>query len=152
MSTVPWFRKPSLDQPGTLNACYAVLDLPVAQGRADEELATGRTYARVLTEVAAFAGALRALGLVVGASASTADDDLVARLALARLGVVRRGGGVVVEADRVTKEGEDFPRDLLMQAGRADPASVVDVVADHLVEDGLTHLDAIGTGWPLSGG
>jgi len=144
---VPWFRKPSADQPGTLNACYAVLDLPVAQGRA-EELLEGQTLARLLTDVAAFAGALRALGLGPGAAAWAEEDDLVGRLALARLGVVRRTGGAVVEADRVTLDGKDYPRDLLMRAGRTDPASVVDVTPDHLVEDGLTHLAAIESGWP----
>ena len=82
---VTWFRPPVDDHPGLLNACYNALDIHVVRGRADDVAAhldgTERTFARLLTEVAACAGVLRAFGVEVG--------DQVA------LGAVPQGTGVV---------------------------------------------------------
>ena len=70
-TTIDWFRKP-VDSPadGTLNACYNALDRHVIRGRAEDvALVLGTrswTYARLLTEVGALAGVLRAFGTGVG--------------------------------------------------------------------------------------
>ena len=62
MVDVAWFRTPADGDPGTLNACYVALDLPVIRGRADDVAlvidGTDHTFARLLTEVAACAGVL----------------------------------------------------------------------------------------------
>lgn len=131
------------------NACFALLDRAVIEGRADEPVVPGTSHARLLEEVAALAGVLRHLGVVAGARVTVAlphDDHhdlhaVTAALAVARL------GGVVLDADDAAAvvqlvsveaplPARDRPRlvlgpevhepDLdwrvLLRAGRTDPA------------------------------
>src|SRR5689334_17256531 len=86
----------------TLNTCYNALDRHVAKGRADQlalvhdSPVTGTsqsfTYARLLEEVAAFAGVLRGLGVEKGDRVVVympmIPEAVVAMLACARIGAV----------------------------------------------------------------
>ena len=95
--TIDWFRKPTDGGAGTLNACYNALDRHVIRGQAETVAVQldGRdwTYADLLAEVGAFAGALRAFG--VGPSQGVlvgplpGHHEVVASLAVARVGAVR---------------------------------------------------------------
>jgi propionyl-CoA synthetase len=111
---VTWFRKPRqvLDPGGApfyrwfpdgmLNTCFNALDRHVVAGRADQPAliydspVTGTrrtfTYAQLLEEVAAFAGALRQLGVDKGDRVviymPMVPQAVVAMLACARLGAV----------------------------------------------------------------
>ena len=149
MVDVPWFRAPSDGDPGTLNACYVALDLPVIRGRADEVAlvldGTDHTFARLLTEVAACAGVLRAFGVEVGDEVALgrlpAETSVVAALAVARVGGVASydespspsakvrltatDAGVVLVAG-----GDEVAWDVAMRAGRTDPAGCADVPGD----------------------
>ncbi len=167
MTEVTWFRPPSGDDPGTLNACYNALDIHVIRGRADDDAVSldgrGRTYAWLLTEVAACAGVLRAFGTDVGGrvviGSLPAEEAVVAALAAARVGAVvayddspgaegpvqvRRVNGAVV----FTVDGEDLPWDVAMRAGRTDPAPSADVPGDAILarhrDDELSVLAALG--------
>jgi len=164
---VTWFRAPTDDHPGLLNACYNALDIHVVRGRADDVAVhldgTEHTFAWLLTEVAACAGVLRAFGVEVGDQVALGavphGPGVVSALAAARVGavvqyddspgatgkVVVRGtpDGVVVSVD-----GEDLPWDVAMRAGRTDPAGCADVPGDAVLSrhgsDTLTVLDALG--------
>jgi hypothetical protein len=164
---VTWFRSPTDDDPGTLNACYDALDIHVIRGRADEVALTvgdsEHTFAWLLTEVAACAGVLRAFGIGVGdrvvLGSVPAETAAVVVLAIARVGavtayddsagatgtvVVRPGeDGVVFAVD-----GEEVPWDVAMRAGRTDPAGTADVPGDAVLavhgDDELTVLAALG--------
>lgn len=164
---VAWFRAPSDGDPGTLNACYNALDLHVIRGRADETALTldgvPHTFARLLTEVGAFAGVLRAFGVGTGdqvaVGALPREPAVVAVLAAARVGAVVQHDdspgaegtvvlagtpdGVVLRAD-----GEDLAWDVAMRAGRTDPAGCADVPGDAVLcrhaGDTLTVLAALG--------
>ncbi|MCP3421071.1 hypothetical protein [Nocardioides pinisoli] len=168
LTDVTWFRAPTDGDPGTLNACYNALDIHVVRGRADDVAAhldgTARTFAWLLTEVAACAGVLRAFGVEVGDQVALGavphGTGVVAVLAAARVGavvqhddsagatgkVVVRGGpdGVAFAVD-----DDDLPWDVAMRAGRTDPAGCVDVPGDAVLSrhgaDTLTVLDALGT-------
>jgi hypothetical protein len=167
MPDVTWFKPPTDDHPGTLNACYSALDIHVIRGRADDVAlsldGTDHTFARLLTEVAACAGVLRALGLGVGdrvvLGALPAAEGVVAALAAARVGAVAAyDDSVEVDAAvRVgnaegtpgfTVDGEELPRDVAMRAGRTDPAPCADVPGDAVMarhrDDVLTVLAAVG--------
>lgn len=111
---VDWFAKPTraLDDSArpfyrwfpdaTLNTCYNALDRHVVNGRADQPAlvhdspVTGTratyTYAQLLEQVAAFAGALRALGVEKGDRVIVympmIPEAVIAMLACARLGAV----------------------------------------------------------------
>jgi propionyl-CoA synthetase len=111
---VSWIRRPrrvlDSDRPpfyrwypdGTLNTCYNALDRHVAAGHADrpalvyDSPVTGTkrtyTYAELLSEVAAFAGALRTFGVAAGDRVVVympmIPEAVVAMLACARLGAV----------------------------------------------------------------
>ena len=111
---VSWFRKPTrvldADSPpfyrwfpdGRLNTCYNALDRHVIAGRGDQAAllydspVTGAvetiTYATLLQDVAAFAGALRDLGVGQGDRVviylPMVPEAVVAMLACARLGAV----------------------------------------------------------------
>ncbi|GAA1928142.1 propionyl-CoA synthetase [Nocardioides marmoribigeumensis] len=111
---VDWIRKPEqvLDDSrppfyrwfpdATLNTCYNALDRHVAKGRADQaalvydSAMTGTkqtyTYARLLQEVAAFAGVLRGLGVEQGDRVviymPMVPEAVIAMLACARIGAV----------------------------------------------------------------
>lgn len=164
---VTWFRTPSADDPGTLNACYNALDLHVIRGRADDVAAsvggTERSFAWLLTEVAACAGVLRAFGVGVGdrvvLGSLPAEAGLVAALAVARVGATATyddsagaEGRVVLRAlDSgvvFTVDGEDLPWDVAMRAGRTDPAPTADVPGDAILarhrDDELPVLAALG--------
>jgi hypothetical protein len=164
---VTWFRAPADGHPGTLNACYHALDIHVVRGHADDVAAhlggSGRTFASLLTEVAACAGVLRAFGVDVGDQVALGavphETGVVTVLAAARVGavvqyddspgatgkVVVRGAtdGVVLSAD-----GQDLPWDVAMRAGRTDPAGCADVPGDAVLArhgaDTLTVLAALG--------
>ena len=164
---VTWFRPPTDDHPGILNACYNALDLHVVRGRADDVAAhldgSERTFAWLLTEVAACAGVLRAFGVDVGDQVAVGSlpqgAGIVAVLAAARVGalvqyddspgatgkvVVRSGpDGVVFAVD-----DEAVPWDVAMRAGRTDPSGCADVPGDAVLSrhgpDTLTVLAALG--------
>jgi hypothetical protein len=163
---VAWFRPPA-DDAGTLNACYNALDIHVIRGRADEiALAdpTGDvTFARLLTEVAACAGVLRAFGIGLGDEVAIGRvprvTGIVVTLAAARVGAVSvydvppapdttmvvstTAEGVVLAAD-----GEELPWDVAQRAGRTDPAGCTDVPGDAVLsrhgDSTLTVLTALG--------
>jgi acyl-coenzyme A synthetase/AMP-(fatty) acid ligase len=167
MTDATWFRAPADGDAGTLNACYDALDIHVIRGRADEvALADPQgdwTFARLLTEVAACGGVLRAFGVEVGEEVVLGDlpraTGVVVALAVARLGAVatydssagpdakvrvRDGGAGVV----FTVDGEDLPWDVAMRAGRTDPAPCADVQGDAILsrhgDDELPVLVALG--------
>jgi acyl-coenzyme A synthetase/AMP-(fatty) acid ligase len=164
---VTWFRSPTDDDPGTLNACYDALDLHVIRGRADEVALTlgenEHTFAWLLTEVAACAGVLRAFGIGVGdrvvLGSVPAETAAIVVLAVARVGAVTAyddsagaaGPVVVREVDGgvvFSIDVEDVPWDVAMRAGRTDPAGTADVPGDAVLavhgDDVLTVLDALG--------
>jgi len=164
---VTWFRAPTGDDPGILNACYNALDIHVVRGRADDVAAqldgTQHTFARLLTEVAACAGVLRAFGVDVGDQVALGavphGTGVVTVLAAARVGAVVQyddspgaTGKVVVRGTTdgvvLSVEGEDLPWDVAMRAGRTDPAGCADVPGDAVLsrhgDDTLTVLGALG--------
>ena len=150
---VIWFRPPAGDA-GTLNACYNAVDVHVIRGRAEQvALLDGErplTFARLLTEVGAFAGVLQAFGVRMGDKVVVLDvppfEDTVLQLACARVGavVLREPSptpalAVVGTAGRhdlgavplitVDDSGElDWPT--AMRAGRTDPAGCAEVPGD----------------------
>ncbi|MGF9756786.1 AMP-binding protein [Microvirga sp. 0TCS3.31] len=167
ISGVTWFRAPTDEHPGLLNACYNALDIHVVRGRADDVAVhldgTGHTFAWLLTEVAACAGVLRAFGVEVGDQVALGavphGAGVVSVLAAARLGAVVQyddspgaTGKVVVHSTSdgvvVSVDGEDLPWDVAMRAGRTDPAGCADVPGDAVLArhgtDTLTVLDALG--------
>jgi propionyl-CoA synthetase len=111
---VDWIRKPTqvLDEShppfyrwfpdATLNTCYNALDRHVVAGRAEQAAliydspvtgtSTSYTYAELLEQVAAFAGALRGLGVEQGDRVviymPMIPEALIAMLACARIGAV----------------------------------------------------------------
>ncbi len=164
---VTWFRAPTDDHPGLLNACYNALDIHVVRGRADDVAVhldgTEHTFAWLLTEVAACAGVLRAFGVEVGDQVALGavphGPGVVGVLAAARVGAVVQyddspgaTGKVVVHGTPdgvvVSVDGEDLPWDVAMRAGRTDPAGCADVPGDAVLSrhgsDTLTVLDALG--------
>lgn len=167
MPDVNWFRAPTDDDPGTLNACYNALDIHVIRGRAEDVALTDPggdwTFARLLTEVGACAGVLRAFGIGVGdrvvVGPVPSGTGIVAALAVARVGaVVMHDDTAEVDATlRVrtvdggvafTVEGEEVPWDVAMRAGRADPSGCADVPGDAVLarhgDDSLYVLEALG--------
>jgi propionyl-CoA synthetase len=183
----------------SLNTCYNALDRHVVDGRADQPAliydspVTGGSatysYAQLLEQVAAFAGALRALGVTKGDRVviymPMVPEAVVAMLACARLGAVHSvvfggfaarelaariddarpkvvvAGSCGIEPTRVVEykplldralelathrpdavvlkqrpqgpgelvQGRDLDWDVVMRAGRADPAECVEVAA-----------------------
>jgi propionyl-CoA synthetase len=207
---IDWIHRTD-DGDGTLNLCFNALDRHVVRGLADEvairvdRITAGRTeltYARLLEEVAAFGGVLRAFGVGPGERVLSrlpmGTDGLVAALATVRLGAVHvvsepyddpaaplatHGPAVVLAegsdsrlADALAAagsptdavvwrgdlpEGHDLEWDVLMRAGRTDPAPTAEVpvsaeafvIGDHTIsvrealddDTGPWPLDAIGT-------
>ena len=96
--SIDWFRKPTEGDAGTLNACYNALDRHVVRGHAvdvalvDPETGKPVTYARLLTQAAAFGGALQILGVApgstVGWSMGLSPRGIVALLGCMRIGAV----------------------------------------------------------------
>jgi acyl-coenzyme A synthetase/AMP-(fatty) acid ligase len=169
MPDVSWFRAPADDDPGTLNACYDALDIHVIRGRAEETALADPggdwTFARLLTEVAACAGVLRAFGIGLGDEVAVGRlpraTGVVVTLAVARVGAVSvydvppapdarmvvstAGDGVVLTAD-----AEELPWDVAQRAGRTDPAGCTDVPGDAVLsrhgDRTLTVLEALDAG------
>jgi propionyl-CoA synthetase len=198
---IDWIRRPE-----TLNLCFNALDRHVVRGLAEQvalrvdRFTAGRTehtFARLLEEVAAFGGVLRACGIGPGERVLSrlpmGLPGLLAALATARLGAVHvlvegyddpalalethrpavvlaKGSdamlvdalGTLSEPPRAAiwhgslPDGHDLDWDVLMRAGRTDPAPVaeVPVTADAFVigDRTLTVGDALeddGTAWPL---
>lgn len=163
---VAWFRTPSGDA-GTLNACYNALDIHVIRGRAEDVALPDPdgdwTFARLLTEVGACAGVLRAFGVGIGDQVAVGSlprvTAIIVALAAARVGavstydappppdaamVVASGAdGVVLAAD-----GEELPWEIAQRAGRTDPAGCADVPGDAVLsrhgELSLSVLSALG--------
>ncbi len=210
---IDWIRRPSSPDgdDGTLNLCFNALDRHVVHGLADEvalrvdRYTAGRTeltFARLLEEVGAFGGVLRAFGVGprerVLSRLPMGIESLVAALATARLGGVHvisdpyadpvapsrptarrwrwprartRGSSTrspQPRSPRAPRSGEgdlpgghDLEWDVLMRAGRTDPAPTAELpataeafvlgdrtvtVAEALEDDGSAWpLDAIGT-------
>jgi len=176
---IDWIHPPSGPdaEGGSLNLCFNALDRHVVRGLADEPAVVGDpapTYARLLEEVGAFGGVLRAFGVGPGSTVVArvpwGDRALVALLASTRVGAVH----VVEEPEAsapgtVTVLGEAGPRavihvggpqqpvptdgpealdwDVVMRAGRADPAACEEVAATSVVvvlgERGVTALDIL---------
>lgn len=174
--TLAWFRRPSGGASGTLNACYHAVDRHVIRGLADDLAVVADrdySYARLLTEVAAFAGALRAFDLSLGDEVLVGDlpplQHVIVTLACARLGLVVHDteppapamavlgtlpDGPVGEAPVITIDATgEVTWQAAMVAGRTDPAACVDVPGDALlrVVDGVgvpvaAHLAAVASG------
>lgn len=163
MPPVNWFRAPADDDPGTLNACYEALDIHVVRGRADDVALSvdgeERSFARLLTEVAACAGVLRAFGVGLGDRVVVAglspENRVVVPLAVARVGAVAAyddtpgaAGKVRVDATGFGVDGDEVAWDVAMRAGRTDPAGCADVPGDGVMavhgDDVLTVLEAVG--------
>lgn len=170
MSDPTWFRTPAAGDPGTLNACYDALDIHVVRGRADDvALVLGgheRTFAWLLTEVAACAGVLRAFGVTPGDEVVVGrlpvEAEVLAVLASARVGAVvvhdappeaSPAAGTVVVADLgegpvFAVDGDPVPWEVALRAGRTDPAGCADVPGDALLArrgpDELSVLAAFG--------
>lgn len=169
MVDVAWFRTPTDGDPGTLNACYVALDLPVIRGRADEVAlvigGTDHSFARLLTEVAACAGVLRAFGVEVGDEVALGplpgETAVVAALAVARVGGVASyddspspsakvrlsatEAGVVLAAG-----GDEVSWDVAMRAGRTDPAGCADVPGDAVLARRGDHVLSVLTALGVS--
>jgi hypothetical protein len=162
---IDWIHRPG-DGEGTLNLCFNALDRHVVHGRADVVALAGErpmTYARLLEEVAAFGGVLRAFGVQLGdtvTSGLTGPDGLVVLLACLRAGatlVIDNSAAVTMpDADVVRRDaqGDELDWDVVMRAGRTDPAPCAEVPVDApaLLVDGATvstgDLLTGGTGWP----
>lgn len=167
-----WFRRPGEGQPGTLNAAYQLLDLPVVVGRAEQEALLGVSHATLLERVGAVAGAFRGFALLPGdrvlLDLPDGEDLALALLAAVRLGVVAvlvppgvsvetltrvidaTEPGVVLTEDDVTvglalvdaehepeavvvrgqSAGAAVPWELMVKAGRTDPAGAADLSPD----------------------
>jgi hypothetical protein len=164
---VTWFRAPTEDHPGILNACYNALDIHVVRGRADDVAArldgSERSFAWLLAEVGACAGVLRAFGVEVGDQVALGSvpqgTGAIALLAAARVGALVQyddsagaTGKVVVRSGSdgrtFTVDGDDLPWDVAMRAGRTDPAGCADVLGDAVLSrhgaHTLTVLAALG--------
>jgi acyl-CoA synthetase (AMP-forming)/AMP-acid ligase II len=163
---VAWFRPPAEDA-GTLNACYNALDIHVIRGRAEEVALADPprdwTFARLLTEVAACAGVLRAFGVGVGDRVAIGfvpvPTAVIVVLAVARVGAVAVYDNSAAPEAKVQVGGADgavtfgvddeqVPWDVAMRAGRTDPAPCADVPGDALLlrhrDDTLSVLEALG--------
>ncbi|WP_067439699.1 AMP-binding protein [Nocardioides jensenii] len=97
-----WFRRPGDGDEGTTNLTYNAVDLPVIKGRSTDTAVTGAhefSYAGLLEQVGALAGAMRGLGVLpghhVGVQLADPARELLVLLAAARVGatcVVLTGG------------------------------------------------------------
>ena len=163
MAPVNWFRPPADGDPGTLNACYEALDIHVVRGRADDVALSldgqDRTYAWLLTEVAACGGVLRAFGVGLGdrvdVGALPPEGRVVVALAVCRVGAMvayddtaGAVGKVRIDGRGFSVAGDEVPWEVAMRAGRTDPAGCADVPGDAVLathgDDVLTVLEAVG--------
>ncbi|CAN5236269.1 hypothetical protein BH09ACT10_BH09ACT10_18500 [soil metagenome] len=130
---------------------YELLDAPVIHGRADEiAFETGLTYATLLERVAALAGALRNIGVVaddrVGVELAH-PHRVIAALAVARIGAVPGGGAEIRFVDSedgpvMHFDGRVLAWDLVLRAGRNDPAEAIASDPPGLAEIVRTYLPA----------
>ncbi len=150
-----WFRQPSPQEPGTLNACYNAVDRHVIRGAADQPALIGsRTldFAALLEQTGALAGALEALGVAQGQRVRIQLDDpaqrVIARLACERLGAVHgdvASASVVIASSDLDEPGvharilsgvpvrnpeRDVDWQLALKAGREQPAGCSPVPTD----------------------
>lgn len=113
---------------------FRALDLHVVRGRADEPalFTDGGTlsYAQLLHESASLAGGLRDLGLRAGAPVRLSVPDrrtwVVAVLAIVRLGAEPQDEAefsITGDPAVVHVAGQEFEFDLVLRAGRVDPAT-----------------------------
>ena len=150
---VDWFAKPRqvLDDSrppfyrwfpdATLNTCYNALDRHVVNGRADQAAliydspvtgtSTTTSYAELLEKVAAFAGALRGLGVVKGDRVIVympmIPEAVVAMLACARIGAVHSvvfGGFAANEL--ATRIDDARPKVVIAASCGIEPTRVVE--------------------------
>ncbi len=115
------------------SVAFRALDLHVVHGRADESaLVTPEitlSYAQLLHESASLAGGLRELGLNTGTPVRLKVPDrriwVVSVLAIVRLGGEpdREASFTITEDPAVVRaHGEEFEYDLVLRAGRVEPA------------------------------
>lgn len=110
---------------------FRALDRHVIDGRADEPaLIAGEitlSYAQLLHESASLAGGLRDLGVVTGTAVSIEVPERSIQV-VSLLAVVRFAAhpgepeGIVIDGPRVITADETFDYDLVLRAGRVDPA------------------------------
>lgn len=142
-----WFRRPAADSPGTLNLCYNAVDRHVIRGAA-EQVGVRResgevTYAGLLEQVGALAGAMRGLGVEVGCAVA-ADlqdpfDRLLVLLATLRLGAGFADGEVVSTGS--TTEGRATTRYQLAVVDRPGLAAGVRIHRGLPIEDEVHEVD-----------
>lgn len=113
---------------------FRALDHHVVHGRADEMAlvtpSASLSYAELLHESASFAGGLRALGLTTGAPVRLEVPDrriwVVSVLAIVRIGAEpdREAEFSITDDPALVGTGADeYEFDLVLRAGRVDPAS-----------------------------
>lgn len=117
-----------------MNLCFALLDEPVIKGRGEEPALGELSFARLLEDVAAVGGVLRAVEVAAQTPVAVPIGD-DRRWCVAALAVARIGGWVVSgeTAVRFAPDGTlhwdgnhlDWPG--VLRAGRTDPAAVVEV-------------------------
>jgi propionyl-CoA synthetase len=138
---IDWIHRPTAAdaRDGTLNLCFNALDRHVVRGLADhvavrvDRLTAGRTemsFARLLEEVGAFGGVLRAFGVGPGGRVLSrlpmGLESLVAVLAVARLGAVH----IVTEPydDAAAPLGTHRPVVVLADGSDAATADAIDAI------------------------
>lgn len=144
-----------------MNPCFELLDRAVIEGRADDPVLSDPevSHARLLEDVAAVAGVLRAVGVQAGGKVSVRPSDdleaVIATLATLRLGAVPTKGqaDVLVEDRDGTSHvvwAEDTALDwaAVLKAGRTDPASAYETPAG----DPAAAPDLRGLAIPVSAG
>lgn len=146
-----WFRKPSADDPGTLNLCYDALDLHVVRGRATQPALRSGTlvdFATLLERAASLAGTLRSLGVEqgtrVGSALGPEPDGVLAMLACVRLGAVYVDAPVADDLHLVIEPEAVQPA---VKAGRSEPAACVELAPDTtayvVAGRSVAHVDAL---------
>ncbi|TSD65419.1 acyl-CoA synthetase [Aeromicrobium piscarium] len=144
---------------------FRALDRHVVDGRADDPaLVTAEgswSFAQLLHESASLAGGLRELGVVAGTPLDIAvtveRPRVVSVLAVVRLGAEPDSGAryrIGGEPLTVTTPDESFDYDLVLRAGRVDPATApardAEGYADRLLEHYGDLLEPLIGGRPLA--
>lgn len=144
---------------------FRALDRHVVDGRADDPaLVTAEgtlSYAELLHESASLAGGLRELGVVAGTPLDIAVLDqrprVVSVLAAARLGAEPREDArfrIGGEPLAVSVPDESFDYDLVLRAGRVDPATApardAEGYADRLLTRYGQYLEPLIAGRPIT--
>ncbi|MBC9224744.1 AMP-binding protein [Aeromicrobium sp. 636] len=116
------------------SVAFRALDLNVIRGRADDSALVTPTgtlsYAQLLHESASLAGGLRELGLRAGVPVHLDVPDrhvwVVSVLAIVRLGAEpdeRASFTITGDPAVINVGGEEYELDLVLRAGRVDPAA-----------------------------